>query len=78
MTYAWVECKDTRSNVKRAQVQKLAAAVKDVEDNRDAKWRPDVVVLVAGSDFDADALNFAHEHNFACYRRSDGGFDRVE
>jgi len=36
MTYAWVECKDTRSNVKRAQVQKLAAAVKDVEDNRDA------------------------------------------
>lgn len=78
MTHAWVECKDTRTNVKRAQVQKLAASVKDVEDNRDAKWKPDIVILVSGSDFDADALNFAREHDFVCYRRSEKGFERVE
>jgi hypothetical protein len=78
ITYAWVECKDTRTNVKRAQVQKLAASVEDVEDNGDAKWKPDVVMLVSGSDFDADALNFCREHDFVCYRRSNKGFEIVE
>ena len=78
MTYAWVECKDMRSNVKRAHVQKLAAAVDDAEQSRDAKWKPDTVILVSGTDFDADAINFAREHGFLCYRRSRSGFEQVE
>lgn len=77
-THAWVECKDQRGNVKRAQVQKLAAAVQDVRDNREAKWKPDVVIVVSGTDFDADALNFAKEYRFVCYRRLENGFKRVE
>lgn len=39
-THAWVECKDTKSNVKRAMVQKLAASVEDVRECEDAKWKP--------------------------------------
>lgn len=78
ITYAWVECKDQRVNVKRAQIQKLAAAVQDVRENRQAKWTPDVVMIVSGTDFDADAYNFAGEHKFICYRRSGTGFERAE
>lgn len=78
MTHAWVECKDTKTNVKRAQIQKLAAAVQDVRENEKAKWRPDVVILVAGSNFDADALNFAGEHGFLTYRRDGTGFEEVD
>ena len=76
--FAWVECKDTISNVKRAQIQKLISSVKDVRDSEDAKWKPDVVIMVAGSDFDADALNFAREDNIVCYRRSGDFFEEVE
>jgi hypothetical protein len=37
------------------------------------------VILVSGSDFDADALNFAREHQFICYKRSgSSGFENVE
>ncbi len=78
ITYAWVECKDQRGNVKRAQVQKLAATVQDVRDIRQAKWKPDIVMIVSGTDFDADAYNFAREHKFVCYRRSGTGFERAE
>lgn len=76
--YAWVECKDTKTNVKRASVQKLAMSVQDVRDNITAKWKPDVVILVSGTDFDADALNFAREHRFICYRRSGSTFEEVD
>ena len=77
VTHAWVECKDTKTNVKRAQVQKLASSVKDVRDDPSAKWKPDLVVLVAGSDFDADALNFARQHDFVTYRRDGEEFKLV-
>jgi len=76
--FAWVECKDTKSNVKRAQIQKLISSVQDVRDSEDAKWKPDVVIMVAGSDFDADALNFARETDIVCYRRSGDFFEEVE
>ena len=77
VTHAWVECKDTKVNVKRAQVQKLASSVQDVRNDPSAKWKPDLVVLVAGSDFDADALNFAREHEFVTYRRDGDEFKLV-
>ncbi len=77
-THAWVECKDQRGNVKRAQMQKLAAAVQDVRETKDAKWKPDIVMVVSGTDFDADALNFTKEYRFVCYRRSGTGFERAE
>ena len=64
-------------NVKRAQVQKLASSVQDVRNDPSAKWKPDLVVLVAGSDFDADALNFAREHEFVTYRRDGDEFKLV-
>lgn len=76
--HAWVECKDQRGNVKRAQVQKLIATVEAVRNNSQAKWKPDVVILVSGTDFDADAPNFAREHRFTCYRRPGNGFEKVE
>lgn len=77
-THAWVECKDQRGNVKRAQIQKLHEAVQDVRDSDEAKWKPVVVVVVSGTDFDTDALNFTREYEFVCYRRSGNGFERVK
>jgi hypothetical protein len=79
ITHAWVECKDLKRNVKRAHVQKLAASVKDVRDLEEAKWKPTEVMIVSGTDFDSDALAFAREHKFTCYRRSSrGGFEVVQ
>jgi len=75
--YAWVECKDTKSNIKRAQVQKLISSAEDVRQNKDAKWKPTVLMMVSGSDFDADALNFADEYGIECFRRSGKGFEEV-
>ena len=77
VTRAWVECKDTKTPVKRAQVQKLASSVQDVRDDPSAKWTPNLVVLVAGNDFDADALNFAREHGFVTYKRDGEEFKLV-
>lgn len=75
--YAWVECKDLSSNVKRAHIQKLIASVEDVRKYEDVKWKPDEVIVVSGKDFDADALNFADEHEFLCYKRTAHGFTLV-
>jgi hypothetical protein len=77
VTRAWVECKDTKTRVKREQVQKLASSVEDVCADSAGKWKPDRVVLVAGSGFDPDALNFAREHGFVTYQRDGDEFKLV-
>ena len=77
VTHAWVECKDTKTRVKREQVQKLASSVEDVCADSTGKWKPDLVVLVAGSGFDPDALNFAREHDFITYQRDGEEFKLV-
>lgn len=77
VTHAWVECKDTKTKVKRDQVQKLASSVDDVRADSGGKWKPDLVVFVAGSGFDPDALNFAREHGFVTYERDGQEFRLV-
>lgn len=77
ITHTWVECKDRKGNVKRAHVQKLNTTVQDVINNRPPKWDPIEVIIVSGTDFDVDALNFAREYGYSCYRRSANGFERV-
>jgi len=73
--HTWVECKNQKSNVKRHQIQKLISSVEDVRALDEPKWRPKNVLLVAATDFDPDALNFAREYQVICYRRSDDGFE---
>ena len=75
--HAWVECKNQKSNVKRHQVQKLISSVRDVRALEESKWQPKRVLLVSGTDFDADALNFAREYGVTCYRRKPEGFELV-
>jgi len=75
--HAWVECKNQKSNVKRHQIQKLISSVKDVRDLEEPKWQPKRVLFVSGTDFDADALNFAREYGVTCYRRKPEGFELV-
>jgi hypothetical protein len=75
--HAWVECKDLKGKVKRAVVQKLAASVDDVRNSEEAKWYPDIVMIFSRNGFDADALNFAKEHNIQCYEQTGDTFDRV-
>lgn len=77
ITHAWVECKDTKTRVKREQVQKLASSVEDVCADSTGKWKPDRIMLVAGSGFDPDALNFAREHAFITYQRDGEEFKLV-
>ncbi len=75
--FAWVECKDRQSNVKRAQVQKLISSSEDVIENEGAKWKPSILIMVSGSDFDEDALNFAEEHDIQCFRRKGKSFEEI-
>lgn len=74
---AWVECKDTKSSVNRAQVQKLISSVKDVREFEHDDWSPNVVIMVSGSDFDIDAINIADANDVICYRRCQSGFEEV-
>ena len=74
---AWVECKNQKTNVKRHQIQKLLSSVDDVRALEDPKWKPSQVILVSGTDFDADALNFAKEFNVICYKKTDEKFEKV-
>ena len=75
--HAWVECKNQKSNVKRHQIQKLISSVEDVRALEEPKWQPKRVLFVSGTDFDADALNFAREYAVTCYRRKPEGFELV-
>lgn len=75
--HVWAECKNQAGNVKRAQMQKLISSLEDVQANDNAKWKPNKVMFVSGSDFDSDALNFAQEKEITCYRRVPGGFIEV-
>ena len=78
VTHAWVECKNTRTAVKREQVMKLAACIEDVRRGGSANWEPDVVFFVAGeTGFDQDALNFTREHGFVTYQRAGEEFRLV-
>jgi hypothetical protein len=76
-TRAWVECKDTKSKVKRAQVQKLISSVQDVKENEAGAWKPDVVIMVSRCGFDADALNFANKE-ILCYEATEDGFELAD
>ena len=73
----WVECKNQKTNVKRHQIQKLISSVQDVRDLEEHKWNPKEVIMVSGTDFDADALNFAKEYDVSCYRKTETGFEEV-
>lgn len=83
-TQAWVECKDLRGNFTRAHVQKTIESVRDFMAAEDARWEPNLVILVSGSDFDVDALSFArkyseeHRIEIECYRRSPRGFQQLD
>ena len=78
--HAWVECKNHAATVKRRDVQKLIQAVDDVRGLGDsARWKPDFVYLVSGTDFDTDALNCAADADIICYRWvGEGKFEQVK
>ena len=74
-TDAWVECKNQKTNVKRHQIQKVISSVEDVRAVDNPKWKPDRVIMVSGTDFDADALNFAREFGVVCYVRAGEAYE---
>jgi hypothetical protein len=75
--HAWAECKNRRTTVKRADVEKLQGAVRDVRENRRADWKPQRVLIVSGGGFDTDAIGIARSYGIECYERTDRGFQRV-
>lgn len=74
----WVECKDRKTNIKRADVQKLHASVEDVRQAGDRSRMPDDVILVSSAGFDIDALAFAREYGYECYEKREHGFFMVK
>jgi hypothetical protein len=76
-THAWVECKDRKTSVKRADIEKLRGAVQDVQKNPRAPWKPNDVIMVSGSGFDHDAISLARTYGIVCYQRNGAGFERV-
>lgn len=77
--HAWVECKNRQTRVKRADIEKLQGAVRDVRENPGADWKPARVMMVSGSGFDVDALAIARTHGIECWERTATGlFRRVE
>lgn len=74
---AWVECKDRKTRVKRADVQKLVMSVKDVRDLKQSDWFPDRIVMVSTAGFDVDALSVARDHGVVCYAPSSDGYAEV-
>jgi hypothetical protein len=77
-THTWVECKNRKTSVKRADLEKLQGAVRDVRDNPRAEWKPQQVLMVSGSAFDIDALAIARAHGIECYQRTEQGFSRIK
>ena len=73
----WIECKNLKSKVNRAHVQKLHSSVDDVRNNEQAPWYPDKVFLVSGNGFDKDALAHADEFEIKCFERHGKKFIRV-
>jgi hypothetical protein len=65
----WIECKDRKSSVKRADIAKLDSAACDVleanergsEETNFNHW-----MLVSPSPFDSDAIKYATENNINC------------
>ncbi|MDI3287337.1 hypothetical protein [Polyangium sp. 15x6] len=76
-THAWVECKNRKTSVKRADIEKLSGAVQDVRHNARAPWKPDEVIIVSAGGFDDDALSLADTYGFVCYQRSGKWFAPV-
>ena len=74
----WVECKDRQASIKRTDIFKLWESASDVKKTTSLRIGPvlfeekggeewDYLVFVSTSKFDPDAVNFAKEHNIACY-----------
>jgi hypothetical protein len=76
-SHAWVECKDTKSNVKRKDIHKLSKSVEDVRNLSDAKWYPHKVIVVSASDFDHDALAVAEDEGIECFKKTEDGFEKI-
>jgi hypothetical protein len=74
--HAWVECKNRQTSVKRADIEKLQGAVRDVRENPGADWKPARVMMVSGSGFDVDALAIARTLGIECWERTATGLFR--
>ena len=75
----WVECKDRKASIKRADIFKLLNSAIDVRKNvpsftlaglseEQAKMNWSYLLFVSTSPFDSDAINFAKAHNIGCYQ----------
>jgi len=76
----WIECKDRRSSIKRADIAKLDASASDViEANRAGRERQEFNswVIVSTSPFDSDAVRFATQRNINCVWFDAAGFKPI-
>lgn len=75
--HVWVECKHRKTKANREQMIKLKETVNMLRENRGAKWKPDFVYFFSATDFERDAIHFANRNSIECYRKTEGGFERV-
>jgi len=75
--HIWVECKDIKSNIKRTHIMKLVESARDVKDAEMegvAEWAPDILMIVATSGFDIDAIRFADKYGVYCVLAKKRGY----
>jgi len=66
--HIWVECKDRRATIKRADISKLERSAADVRANAGANWRPVELWFASTSAYDQDALAIAREYGVRCFQ----------
>jgi hypothetical protein len=66
--HIWVECKDRKASIKRADISKLERSAADVRANRTAEWRPHLLWFASTSAYDQDAVAIARQYGVRCFQ----------
>ena len=74
----WVECKDIKGNIKRTHITKLVESARDVREGGEegiSEWWPDILMIVATSGFDIDAIRLADKYGIYCVLAKKRGYE---
>ncbi len=74
---AWVECKNQKTNVTFAQMQKTIDEYKAYKRTKSREYKFVAHFFVSGSGFAETALKLAKDENVLCYILKNGNFERV-
>lgn len=68
--YAWIECKNLKTKVKRNQIFELTNKFKDYNNLKEKKWNITSLMFFSSSGYDSDAKEFAKEHKIICFEQN--------